>query len=470
MRLSQSQREVYRHYAELALPRHTSYPTVPFWGSFGEDDFRAALERSIARKNGISIYVHVPFCERLCYYCTCTKEILPRRDESRVADASARYVDHIERELARVAFSVEPGRTVRQLHLGGGTPTYLSSLQLVDLMAAIRRQFVLSPDAEISVELDPRVTSVEQLGKLQELGFNRVSLGVQDFDARVQEAVNRIQPYEQVGEFTSLCRQCGFQSINFDLIYGLPFQTPASLMDTIQKTITLGPDRIALYRMAVIPELFRLQNVFRPKDLPMADATCDMFLEAIDSFTGAGYRFIGLDHFARPDERLAEARDQGSLRRTFQGMTTGGGLDILGFGPSAISMLSDAFAQNAKSFEDWSTAIEDGRLATCRGMNLSAEDLLRQAVLEQLYCEAQIDQRAIEQRFGIQFEKHFNDEMIRLELLRDEGLVELDGSTIRVTFPLGRILLRVIAAVFDAYLPRDAFQHGESPQHASKVG
>ncbi len=337
-------------------------------------------------------------------------------------------------------------------------------------MATLHNQFRVAPNAEVSIELDPRVTSIDQLHTLRELGFNRVSLGVQDFDPRVQAAVNRVQPFEQVAEFAGNCRKIGFDSINFDLIYGLPFQTPASMAQTIRKTIAIGPDRVALYRMAVIPELFRWQNVFRPDDLPLIDATCDMFLNAIEAFKSAGYSFIGLDHFAKRDEQLARAQQRGSLRRTFQGMTTGGGLDVLAFGPSAINIFGDAFAQNAKSLEDWSAAIDAGGLATCRGLNLSHEDLLRRAVIEQLYCYAEIDKRAIEQRFEIHFDDRFADELDRLQSLQDEGLLELLEDHVRVTYPLGRLLLRVVAAVFDAYLPPDALRNGQSPLLASRVG
>jgi oxygen-independent coproporphyrinogen-3 oxidase len=266
------------------------------------------------------------------------------------------------------------------------------------------------------------------------------------------------------------CRKLGFRSINFDLIYGLPFQTTASVANTIQKTIALGADRVAFYRMAVIPELFRWQNVFRPDDLPGTDATCDMMLRAIELFDAAGYQFVGLDHFAKPDEPLVRARESNSMRRTFQGMTTGGGLDVLGFGPSAISIFGDAFAQNEKSLEDWSAAIDTGRLSTCRGLDLSDEDLLRAAVIEDLYCNARIDRQAIERRFNILFDNHFANELGRLDSLAAEELIELTDDHVRVTHPFGRLLLRVVAAVFDAYLPPDVLRHGQSPLLASKVG
>ena len=470
MQLTEHQRQVYRRYAELALPRHTSYPAAPFWGPYSEEQFHAAIDRSNRSGRDLSIYVHVPFCERLCYYCTCTKQVLPHGEDHRWVEVTERFLDRLGHEVSRIAASVDPRRVVRQFHLGGGTPTYLTTSQLLELVSLVHRHFEVAADAEVSIELDPRVTSLDQLHTLRDWGFHRVSLGVQDFDPRVQAAVNRVQPLELVAACTADCRKLGFQSINFDLIYGLPYQTPDSLAQTIRKTIALGPDRVALYRMAVIPELFRWQNVFRHADLPSADQTCDMFLGAVEAFEEAGYRFIGLDHFARPDEDLARAQDIGALRRTFQGMTTGKGLDVIGLGPSAISILGDAYAQNAKTLKEWCSALEADRLATSRGIDLSSEDLLRQSVLEQLYCYAEISKPTVEQRYGISFDRHFADELERLRGLECDGLVELTHSHVRVTHPLGRLLLRVVAAVFDAYLPPDACRSGQFAQVASRVG
>jgi oxygen-independent coproporphyrinogen-3 oxidase len=469
MQLTDRECEVYRRSAELALPRHTSYPVIPFWGAYGANDLGAAIERSNRRGRDLSLYVHVPFCERLCYYCTCTKEIMPRRDDGRALAESAAFVDRVGRETARIASRVDRNRVVRQLHLGGGTPTFLSPRQLVQLVAGLHEQFEVAPDAEVSVELDPRVTSLDHLQTLRALGFNRVSLGVQDFDPRVQHAVNRVQPFEQVGELVGRCRQLGLRSINFDLIYGLPFQTVASVTETIRKTISLEPDRVAFYRMAVIPELFRWQNVFRPEHLPDSDATRDMMLGAIESFTAAGYDFVGLDHFAKPTDELARASDGRQLRRTFQGMTTGAGLDVLGFGPSAISIFADAYAQNEKSLAEWSACSDADRAAVCRGCDLTPDDLIRQAVIEQLYCQSGVDKATIESQFGERFDEYFAAELIRLEDLESNGLVEITPAGLRLTFPLGRLLVRVVAAVFDAYLTRPALE-GATVLHASRVG
>jgi oxygen-independent coproporphyrinogen-3 oxidase len=304
---------------------------------------------------------------------------------------------------------------------------------------------------------------------LRGLGFNRVSLGIQDFDPVVQKAVNRIQPYDLVERVVGWCRSLGFHSVNFDLIYGLPFQTVARMADTLDKTLALGPDRVAFYRLAVIPEIFRWQNVFRPADLPAGELSLELNLLAINRFLDAGYEFIGLDHFARPNEALAQAGREGTLRRTFQGMTTGKPLDILGLGPSAISQLDTAFAQNIKESGPWQQAVQTD-LATERGLRLSPDDRLRRELLQQLYGYGRIDQRLLEREFGIVFETYFAGEIERLEHLVADGLVQRNAEIIRLTEPLGRLLVRVVAAVFDRYLPPEAFQGGLSPQRASKVG
>jgi oxygen-independent coproporphyrinogen-3 oxidase len=321
----------------------------------------------------------------------------------------------------------------------------------------------------MAIELDPRVTTLDHLETLRALGFNRVSIGIQDFAPEVQRAVNRVQSFGQVRQFVGWCRAFQFASINFDLIYGLPFQTPQTMADTLEKTVAMAPDRIAFYRLAVIPEIFRWQNVFRRHDLPAGDLTLELNLLAINRFLAAGYEFIGLDHFAKPGEALARARQEGTLRRTFQGMTTGKGLDVLGLGPSAISQLDDAYAQNVKLRADWARALEGG-LATERGLTLTADDRLRRELLQQLYCYGVIEKRALEAQFGVIFDDYFADELYRLGELTQEGLVVADAEAIRLTEPLGRLLVRVVAAVFDRYLPAGAFREGLPTEMASKVG
>jgi oxygen-independent coproporphyrinogen-3 oxidase len=462
------ERRTYRRYAALALPRHTSYPAVSGWRSdFSPAEFRAALRRIGSQHRALSLYVHIPFCERLCYYCACTKEIVPaaRRREEDPVDP---FLQGLEQEAERFGDLVA-ANPVHQVHLGGGSPTFLTSSQLERLWRIVQQHFTVTPDAEIAVEIDPRITSLEQLRTLRGLGFNRVSLGVQDFAPVVQKAVNRIQPFEMVERVVSWCRELGFASINFDLIYGLPFQTLASMAETLEKTLALAPDRIAFYRLAVIPEIFRWQNVFRDSDLPAGDLSLDLNLLAIEWFRSAGYAFIGLDHFAKPEEALAKAHRVGSLHRSFQGMTTGKDLELIGLGPSAISQFTDAFAQNRKTSADWWQAVRQD-FATERGLSLSADDRLRRELLQQLYGSGRIDSQELERRFGVDFADYFAAEIARLHELAEQGIVALESGSIRLTEPLGRLLVRVVAAVFDRYLPGGAFRDGLPASLASKVG
>lgn len=466
--LSESERRVFRRYAELALPRHTSYPIAPVWSSkYGPGDFRQDLTCSREKQHLLSVYVHIPYCERLCYYCACTKEIVPLERRRRV-DPADNYLNSLEREAARIASAVGPGE-VQQIHLGGGSPTFLTPAQLTRLWQILKTHFAIVEGAEVAVELDPRVTTSEHLHVLRSLGFNRVSLGIQDFEVEVQRAVNRVQSFELVQKVVDECRALRFASVNFDLIYGLPFQTLESMAATLDKTMALGPDRIAFYRLALIPEMFSWQNTFSRRQLPGGDLLLELDLLAIDRFQQAGYEFIGLDHFARPDEALARARRDSSLRRTFQGMTTGKGLDILGLGPSAISQLDGAYAQNWKSSREWQQALTQD-LATQRGMRLSHDDRLRRELMQQLYGQGIIDKRQLEKQFDVVFDNYFDAELEHVEELVEEGLLKTTNDKIQVTNPLGRLLIRVVAAAFDRYLPAGSFRHGLPETLASKVG
>jgi oxygen-independent coproporphyrinogen-3 oxidase len=465
--LTPEQRAVYRRYASLALPRHTSYPIASLWTSdYGPTRFAADLTTTATTSPDWSLYVHVPFCERLCYYCACTREIVPGSKRQQ-HDPSDDYLAGLEREMAQMAPRVSG--QARQLHLGGGSPTFLGVSHLGRLIDLLERHFRFHPEAERAIEIDPRITTREQLALLRERGFNRISLGVQDFAPEVQQVVNRIQPFEQVAQTVAWCRELGLGSINFDLIYGLPNQTLESMASTLDQTLRLAPDRIAFYRLAVIPEMFRWQNVFQRADLPSGDLPLEMNLLAINRFQEAGYEFIGLDHFARREEALAKASRDGTLRRNFQGMTTGQGLPILAMGPSAISQLPTAFAQNHKETSAWLAALPHG-LATERGMPLNDEDRLRADLLQQLYGVGVVAIPALEQRHGIHFTEQFASELTRLTRLAEEGLVEITPQEIRLTAPLGRLLVRVVAAVFDGYLPPDACFEGLDAQAASKVG
>lgn len=466
--LNDHQRQVYRRYARLALPRHTSYPIAPVWS----DQYSAAmfcedLQTCRDSRRPLSLYVHLPFCERLCYYCACTKEIVPA-GQRRLHDPVEPLLRGLDAETARLARCLSNSEA-QQVHLGGGSPTFLNCDQLARLWKLLSGRFAIAASAEIAVEVDPRITTKEQLQLLRESGFNRISLGIQDFDPRVQKAVNRIQPIEIVEQIVAWCRQLDFESVNFDLIYGLPFQTPQSMAATLEQTVGLAPDRIAFYRLAVIPEIFRWQNVFRATDLPESDMLLEMNLLAINHFLDSGYQFIGLDHFALPDEALTHARNVGSLRRNFQGMTTGKTLAIIGMGPSAISDLGIAFAQNRKESAEWLAAVETD-FATHRGLRLSRDDQIRNELMQQLYGHGQISKAGINQQFAVDFDDYFAAERARLaDLISDELAVESDDA-VALTEPLGRLLVRVVAAIFDRYLPPNAHREGLPAHLASRVG
>lgn len=466
--LTASQREVYRRYAGLALPRHTSFPIAPVWSDqFGPGDFRAALARSATSGRDGSLYVHVPFCAKLCYYCACTKEIVPDA-RRKCHDPAEDFLTALPCEVRQLAASIGPMQ-FRQVHFGGGTPTFLTAGQLERLVRILRDHFAIDPAAEFAVELDPRVTSRAQLSALAGLGVTRASLGVQDFDLRVQRAVNRVQSFESVERLVGWCRELGISWVNFDLIFGLPFQTPESMGRTLDLVLSLRPSRVAYYRLAVIPELFRVQKSFCEADLPCGEGSLELNLLGINRFLDAGYEFIGLDHFAVPEEPLAKSARDGTLRRNFQGMTTGKPLDVIGLGPSAISQTDDAFAQNVKESGAWGEAL--GRdLATVRGKDLSPDDRLRREVLQRLYGSGRVDRAEIESQFGIRFGDYFADELRRLDELVADGLVEIDEARVSLTPVLGRLLVRVAAAVFDRYLPARAFRSGLSAIATSRVG
>ena len=470
VRLGPAERETYRRYAPLALPRHTSYPTVPFWKPQGPDEYRSALVAEVP-PSGWSLYVHIPFCDQLCYFCSCTREILPRSGGRDWRGRVRAFLRALRSELDHVAALVMTELPVAQLHLGGGTPNYVPPEDLVELVASLEDRFQIAAGAERSVELDPRTCTHEHLHALRTLGFNRVSLGIQDFDPQVQALVNRIQPIERVAELVGAVRQLGFESINFDLIYGLPGQSLASFQRTLEATIALRPDRIALYRLAVLPDMFRWQRVFKASDLPEGEVLMEMFLLAVEMFAAAGYEYVGLDHFALPEDSLCRAQRSRRLRRTFQGITTGKDLSVVGLGPSAISILHASYHQNHKNLDAWLEAIERERLATFRGLGLSWDDLIRREVIEALYCYGAIDLERLGRRHGIDAVEYFASELKRLELLERDGLVEVDeGLKVRLRFPLGRLLTRVVAAVFDRYLPEEAYRTGLQELPASRVG
>ncbi len=432
------------------MPRYTSYPPAPAWGeTYDANDFRRDLAELGERPDQpLSLYVHVPFCASLCHFCACNRII------TRDTALPARYLETMRREIAAIReATADTGRLASQQHWGGGTPTHLDPDQIRSLYGALVDAFPMAPDAEISIEVDPRVTTEAHVDALRDCGFRRMSMGVQDFDPRVQEAVHRIQPEAQTGALVERARAAGFESVNFDLIYGLPYQTEESFSRTLDSVIALAPDRLALYAYAHVTWVAKQQRGFERKDLPAPTTRLRIMLGAIRRLLDAGYEFIGLDHFARPDDELASALRNGSLRRNFMGHTTQEGVELVGFGPSAISELSDSYAQSKRDLGAWETAVESGGVATLRGFRLSADDQEQRWLISRLISLGSIDAADFAQRFGKTLASSHATELSRLGPAAEDGLVDVavDGS-VRVT-PAGRLLVRNLATVFDRYLP-----------------
>lgn len=433
---------------DVSGPRYTSYPTADrFVEAFGEADLRQWL----AKRNvggfalPLSVYVHLPFCETVCSYCACNK--VGTRDRGK----SARYIKYLEKELALAGALLGAERELCRLHWGGGTPTFLSHQEMGLLIELLKKTFTWARGAECAIEIDPRRVAPGTLEFLAGLGFNRISLGVQDFDPQVQKAVNRIQSEEVTRQAVEEARAAGFSSVNFDLIYGLPKQSLDGFNRTLDKVVALAPDRIALYSYAHLPRLFAPQRRIAEEDLPSAETKLEIMSLAIGRLTRAGYLYIGMDHFARPDDALAIAQSQGRLQRDFQGYSTHPESDTLSFGVSAIGRIGPTYYQNCKELDHYYEALDAGRLPVARGLELSADDLLRRAVIQALMCHFRLSIESIELAHLIDFREYFAAELADLRRLAAEGLVELDGDWIVVT-PKGRLLVRVIAMVFDRYL------------------
>jgi len=432
-------------------PRYTSYPTADrFIEAFGEPEYIQALEQRGAAALGaaLSLYVHIPFCDSVCYYCACNKVITKHHERA------AEYLRYVEREVALQVAHFGRGHSVSQLHLGGGTPTFLSDDELRQLMAMLRQHFNLVAGGEYSVEVDPRTVNTERLQTLFDLGFNRLSFGVQDFDPMVQKAVHRVQPAEQVFELVASARRIGFESLNVDLIYGLPLQTPESFARTLQQVSELRPDRIALYGYAHLPERFKPQRRIHAAELPSAGQKLTMLSMSLDAMSDAGYVYVGMDHFALPNDALAVAKRQGRLHRNFQGYSTQPDCDLIALGVSAIGRVGATYSQNAKTLEEYYDALDQGRLPIVRGLALTRDDILRRSVIMALMCQGEILFESIELGHLIQFQRYFSRE---LEILRDfeqEGLVRISQSGVEVT-DAGWYLVRAIAMVFDKNLQTD---------------
>ncbi|HJZ67520.1 MAG TPA: oxygen-independent coproporphyrinogen III oxidase, partial [Blastocatellia bacterium] len=409
-------------------PRYTSYPTAPEWDdSFGERQLREAFKEANSKPNRapLSLYFHIPFCESLCLYCACNVVINKRHE------VALPYLAHLKREIDWVSAEVDRSRKVEQLHWGGGTPTYLSPEQIEGLYSYIAARFSFSQTAEVSIEIDPRVTTEEHCRVLRRLGFNRISMGIQDFDPFVQKTVHRVQPYEETRRLFEYCREIGFESINIDLIYGLPHQTGESFSETVEKIIAMNPDRIAVFSYAHVPWMKKQQGSFA-RFLPEGFEKFRIFSCAIQMLTDAGYRYIGLDHFARPEDEIARAQDERTLHRNFQGYTTKAGCDLYAMGVSSISGLEEVYAQNWRDLPRYYQSIADGRWPTMRGVRVSAEDKLRRSAINRILCHTVLVKSDVEREFGINFDEHFAAELARLRELERDDLVRLDDKVIEV--------------------------------------
>jgi oxygen-independent coproporphyrinogen-3 oxidase len=432
-------------------PRYTSYPTAPYFTeAFGEREWREEMGRA-QHHRGLSLYVHIPFCDTLCYYCGCN--MVATHDYSK----ATRYLDFLSREIDSYADLIAKGRRVEQLHWGGGTPTYLRPDDIRRLAEHLHRRFVFAGEVEAGCEVDPRELTREHVAALKEAGFNRLSLGVQDLDPVVQRAVNRVQPESLVRQVFGWMREAGFASINMDLMVGLPHQSVASFAATLEKIIDMGPDRLAVFSYAHVPWLKKHQKLIHEADLPDFSTRIALQQLILERLTAAGYVYIGMDHFARPHDELVKAQAQGTLHRNFQGYTTHKDCDIYAFGVSAISQTEDVYVQNCKRLSDYEARIAAGRLATERGVRVSRDDKIRRDAILALMCDLYLDRQALAAKWGIDFDAYFADALDELAGLAADGLVVITPERIAVT-DLGRIFLRNIAMCFDAYLKRDRDQ------------
>ena len=437
----------------LAGPRYTSYPTaLQFHEGFDAQAYRRHVQSSnddlIPRP--LSLYVHLPFCKELCYYCACNKKVTRNTQRAEV------YLQHLDKEIEMQGSLFDKDRQVIQLHFGGGTPTYYDDMQLRHIVEKLSQNFLLSRSAsrEFSIEIDPRTVDEDRVAYLADIGFNRVSMGIQDFDPAVQLAVNRVQDEGKTLALIEAARKSGFNSVSVDLIYGLPLQTPKSFEKTIDSVLTARPNRLSVYNYAHLPYLFRAQRMISSEDVPTPEVRLELLASTINKLVEAGYVYIGMDHFALPDDELSIAMKEGTLQRNFQGYSTCRATDLVGMGVSAIGKVGNCFVQNRKDIKDWQNSIDSGELPVWRGLGLSGGDRLRREVISAIMCQGRVNFAEVESKFGIDFTDHFALELASLKPLEDDGIVEVTEGNIEVT-PNGLLLLRVIAMKFDEYLIND---------------
>ncbi|HRH45645.1 MAG TPA: oxygen-independent coproporphyrinogen III oxidase [Pyrinomonadaceae bacterium] len=431
-------------------PRYTSYPTAPvFSDKFTSADFKQEIINTNAEANptDLSLYFHFPYCDTLCYFCGCNMMVTQNRKHI------AEYNDYLKKDIDLLVPMISPKRKVQQMHWGGGTPTYLEPDEIRDIGNYIKDRFDFAEDIEASVEIDPRGLTKDHLQALRDVGFNRTSFGVQDFNQKVQEAVNRIQSEELTTQTIEWARELGFQSINLDLIYGLPFQTLESFRETVEKVAQLSPDRIAVFNYAHVPWLKKHMKLIKAEDLPSPDERLQILKMTIETLMDAGYEYIGMDHFAKPTDELAVAQKNGTLYRNFQGYSTKAGCDVYAFGLSAISQFQNIYAQNLKHLRDYYKRVDSGDAATNVGYRMTEDDHIRKETIMQLMCNLEIDKRDIETKFGIDFEEYFAADIPKLKVFIEDGLLENDADKIKV-IGSGILVIRNIAMCFDAYLEK----------------
>jgi len=439
---------------DYAGPRYTSYPTAPqFHEGFDDAAYRQTAVRSNASGGPLSLYFHIPFCDTVCYYCGCNKVVTKDREKAKP------YLDHLYKEIAMQGALFDSDRKVNQLHWGGGTPTFISHQQMAELMRVTGEHFSLLDDdeGEYSIEIDPREATAETVKLLRDVGFNRLSLGVQDLDPKVQKAVNRIQTEAETMAVLEAAHDEGFRSVSIDLIYGLPLQTVDSFAKTLDRIIDVGPDRLSIFNYAHLPEMFKPQRRINNDELPAPQVKLDILQLTIEHLTQAGYVYIGMDHFARPDDELAVAQREGTLYRNFQGYSTHSDCDLVAMGATSISMVGNTYSQNMRSLEDYYGRIDADRLAIFRGIELTEDDLIRREVITQLICNFQLNYKTVEQRWNIRIADYFEQELSRLPAMQADGLLEIQVDSITV-LPKGRLLIRNICMAFDSYLPLAAQQ------------
>jgi len=439
-------------------PRYTSYPTaVQFTTDFSESDYQAQIELSNKNNGDLSLYFHIPFCDTICFYCGCNKIVTKNRNRAEP------YLERLYKEIQMQAALFDSNRIVSQLHWGGGTPTFINHEQMQRLMEGTRKHFnLLSDDSgEYSIEIDPREANTETITLLRKLGFNRMSLGVQDFNPLVQKAVNRIQSFEQTKEVIDAARETGFHSISIDLIYGLPHQSVKTFSETLQRVIELDPDRLSIFNYAHLPEMFKTQRQINAEDIPAPQVKLEILQQAIKQLTDVGYNYIGMDHFAKPDDELTIAQNKKNLYRNFQGYSTHADCDLIGLGVTSIGKVANCYSQNVKTMDEYYEHIDNNKLPVFRGVELNSDDLLRREVINQLICHYYLNFSDIEKQFQINFADYFSKELKQLQQIQQDGLIELNQGEITVQ-PIGYLLIRNICMVFDRYM-------AESKSSFSKV-